>query len=270
MFKRLSLAMALILVLAFSGVALAQTASTPVSDRGVVPMLYQDGPGGNVECSQVGNYMYSSPRFDNGYQYAWTYGPFTWSTTDNTYLSWSGVHDGMAVILKGGPGANVYTYDASYTYDSGLASPPVGAQQNPAELSNLTFCWNPAPPVCSYETAWSAGPRYVTRGNWATYTPYAEDSTVTLFAGQTMAAGTVHFSAPDVDGNVTITIAFNAGWGLNAGATEAVKIQGYDSVPSGNPAPGLFTTYKGNLLTVTVPQYAYYGVHVDVQYCPMP
>jgi hypothetical protein len=39
--------------------------------------------------------------------------------------------------------------------------------------------------VCQEETAWAAGSRYVSRGNWATYTPYnGEAKSVTLFAGR--------------------------------------------------------------------------------------
>ena len=121
-------------------------------------------------------------------------------------------------------------------------------------------------PDCNGETACSFGPRYVEQGNWATYTPYSgEEITVTLFAGQTLEAGTVTFSAP-VNGEVTISILLNPNWSLQSG-NETVKIQGYEDAPSGNPAPGGFTTSKGSNLTVTVPAYNFYGVHVDVQYC---
>jgi hypothetical protein len=121
------------------------------------------------------------------------------------------------------------------------------------------------------ETAWAAGPRYTTRGNWATYTPYFADSTVILYAGQTMEAGTVHFSEAD-DGFVTITIELNEGWRFEDVA-ENVKIQGYDDAPSGNPNPGSFE-YKGDAtgdsFEITVPEYNFYGVHVNVEQevCP--
>ena len=132
-------------------------------------------------------------------------------------------------------------------------------------------CEGEEPPECEWhgETAWAASGhtpgslRYTPRGNWATYVQHAE-KTVTLFAGQHMPAGTVHFSAV-TDGQVTITISLNEGWRLQ-GWSEGVKIQGYDSAPSGNPAPGQFTTYKGNDLTVTVPAFAFYGVHLDVEW----
>jgi hypothetical protein len=133
--------------------------------------------------------------------------------------------------------------------------------------------------ICYTESAWSDGTKYVTKGNWATYTSYSGTAkTVTLWAGKTYDAGTVSFSAVS-GGMVTISISFADGWGLNPTDAqgdpilEGVKIQGYTTTPpANNPAPGLFTTYKGNNLTVSVPQFAFYGVHVDVAYssinCP--
>lgn len=124
---------------------------------------------------------------------------------------------------------------------------------------------NPCPPrECWFgETAWANGPRYVNRGNWATYTPYVPNSSVTLFAGQTLPAGTVAFSAVS-NGKVTITITLNDGWRLKDGYAESVKIQGYSTAPSGNPVPGSFAN-KGNLLTVEVDAAEFYGIHVDVE-----
>jgi hypothetical protein len=112
------------------------------------------------------------------------------------------------------------------------------------------------------ETAWSAGSRYVARGNWATYTAYSA-GTVNIYAGQHMLAGTATFSSV-VDGKVTITIDLDEEWSFQEG-DNAVKIQGYSVAPSGNPSPGRFTTYKGNDLKITVPAYNFYGIHLDVQ-----
>ena len=133
-------------------------------------------------------------------------------------------------------------------------------------------------PLCyewQTETAWSAGARYVNRGNWATYSTYIPNTTVSIFAGQTMEAGTVLFSEIDNDNKVTITITLNDGWhlaifdkdinGYDIGEEnlETVKIQGYDVAPKRNPAPGQFAD-KGNLLEVTVPAATFYGIHLDV------
>jgi hypothetical protein len=116
------------------------------------------------------------------------------------------------------------------------------------------------------ETAWAAGTRYVAQGNWATYTAYVAGSTVTLYAGQDMDAGTVDFSSP-ADGLVTITITLNAGWRF-LDAPENVKIQDYATAPSGNPAPGLFAWKDyatGSAFAIEVPVNNFYGVHVDVE-----
>jgi hypothetical protein len=129
----------------------------------------------------------------------------------------------------------------------------------------IAVCEDEPPMEVCYEdeTAWAAGSRYVTQGNWATYTPYVANNPVNVFAGQNYLVGTVTFSEV-VDGKVTITLAALNGARLQSVA-ESVKIQGYETAPSGNPAPGLFTTYKGNETTVIVDAYAYYGIHLDVQ-----
>jgi hypothetical protein len=124
--------------------------------------------------------------------------------------------------------------------------------------------------VCTWEgeTAWADGEPYNVRGNWATYTPYISGSFVTLYAGQTMEAGTVEFSEP-VNGEVAIRIEPNEGWRFSDSA-ENVKIQDYDIAPSGNPSPGQFES-KGyateNYFTISVPENSFYGVHVDVERC---
>lgn len=138
-------------------------AAYPDSERGVTPLFVNDGPGGNVECGQVGTYVNESERYTNGAQFGGTEGPITWWTTDNKYVSWTGVHGGLAIIVKGGPGAHVYVYDASYEWDNQLAAPLVGGGgPNPGqvpELSNITFCWNP-PPV-------EEDPYWCSPGFWA-------------------------------------------------------------------------------------------------------
>lgn len=117
------------------------------------------------------------------------------------------------------------------------------------------------------ETAWAAGDAYNEGGgNWATYTAYeGAENTVTLYAGQTFEAGTVHFSEPD-NGMVTITITLEDCWAFDD-VSENVKIQDYAEAPSGNPVPGLFdhkATADSNPYSITVPENNYYGVHVDV------
>ncbi|WP_298684156.1 hypothetical protein [uncultured Methanomethylovorans sp.] len=134
-------------------------------------------------------------------------------------------------------------------------------------FTNMNFI-NQRDEVCyKGETAWATGPRYVTKGNWATYTPYAgETKTVKIYAGQTIEIGTATL-AP-VNGKVKITI--NLYGALFADVKENLKIQGYTAVPPAqNPAPGKFTTYKGTIsgssTTVIVDKFNFYGIHLDVK-----
>ena len=117
------------------------------------------------------------------------------------------------------------------------------------------------------ETAWSAGDRYQDPGNWATYTAYIPGSTVTLYAGQTLTAGTVHFSEA-AGGIVTITVTLNEGWRF-FDDEENVKIQDYEYAPSGNPIPGNFS-HKGEAtgtpFSINVPENNFYGVHIDTEW----
>jgi hypothetical protein len=125
------------------------------------------------------------------------------------------------------------------------------------------------------QTAWADGERYVARGNWATWTE-CEDGTVTLYAGQTLEAGTVEISGCGTE-EVTIIITLNEGWRFAEDeegnpVPENLKIQGYecdDPALNLSPSPGLFTTSKttesGNSAEVTVDPYCIYGIHVDVQ-----
>jgi hypothetical protein len=110
------------------------------------------------------------------------------------------------------------------------------------------------------ETAWSAGSRYVSKGNWATYSSSSNlNNGVKLFAGQSIEIGTATLA------NGVITISLTNGWELVPN-TNAVKIQAYSSTPpASNPAPGQFTTYKGSSLTPSVGSGNFYGIHLDVR-----
>lgn len=125
---------------------------------------------------------------------------------------------------------------------------------------------------CTYETAWAAGQRYTQRGNWATYTPNPGlGNCVFIYAGQNMYAGKICFEDGG-SGNYKLLINLSACWNLQD-VSEPIKIQGYASAPSGNPAPGKFNTYKGNgtqtngSIEVTVPFFDYYGIHLDLENC---
>ena len=183
-------------------------------------------------------------------------------------FDWASVYPVTCIIVKGGPGANVFYYPGGAYSDTSLYA-PTNLNNQLYDISHVTFCFNEPKQECEWigETAWAAGTRYTPRGNWATYTPYVANSTVTLYAGRTMEAGTVNFSASIV-GQVTITINLNSGWRFEDVA-ENVKIQGYTSAPSGNPVPGRFA-YKGNAsessFSMAVPVNNFYGIHANVEW----
>lgn len=135
-------------------------------------------------------------------------------------------------------------------------------------------------PPCSEETAWAAGGgRYNsgTGGNWATYIHYTGAFLAApIYAGQYMYMGTAVL-AP-VPGGVHIDIVLFGDWCFRD--DEPVKIEGYNSAPSGNPKPGLFTYYKGTPefegldvdgrvyhVGVFADVKHYYGIHLDMGCC---
>ncbi|MCC5926815.1 MAG: hypothetical protein JJU41_09680 [Bacteroidetes bacterium] len=82
--------------------------------------------------------------------------------------------------------------------------------------------------------------------------------------------GTASFSDEDANGNVTITFEFNEGWGFatvdvdGKSVKEALKIQGYNEAPTSRQTAGLFTTLKSDgAVSVTVPSYPFYQIHID-------
>jgi hypothetical protein len=125
----------------------------------------------------------------------------------------------------------------------------------------LDECWKG-------ETAWAAGTRYTARGNWATYTTFADGLEVILYAGQTYEAGTVTFVS-DGFGGVDITITLNDGFRFEMDETYTnVYVQDYAVAPSGNPASGLFdhkAFADSSPFTIKVPLNNFYGVHVNVE-----
>jgi hypothetical protein len=180
---------------------------------------YTSGPGGNVQCSDINIAEFASSipvtdsddneptggvNFDNSPEFFKTFEDFGFkiTVTDGKYVSWEYIGElclsEVAVVVKGSAGANVYYYSVDEVNgpflgellgDNGLVSPVAGGSGGAADLSNLRICYTEVPcddDKCyefDGETAWSAGTRYVTRGNWATYTAYdGEEKTEILFA----------------------------------------------------------------------------------------
>ncbi len=66
-------------------------------------------------------------------------------TSDDTYFDWTATEASVqAVIVKGGPNANVYVYDppAKSAGDTGLHSPINPSTGRPYDISHIEFCYN--------------------------------------------------------------------------------------------------------------------------------
>ncbi|HUW82023.1 MAG TPA: hypothetical protein VMZ31_04395 [Phycisphaerae bacterium] len=180
-------------------------------------------------------------------------------------FDWESEYPVSTVIVVGGGIANVFYYSGAYS-DTDLYAPDC------EWIDHVTLCFD-EPNMCyEEETAWAAGARYVSRGNWATYVAYAGvEKTVDVFAGRTMLAGTATFSAP-FGGFVDITIELANGFVFYGDPEDDnIKVQDYENAPSGNPAPGKFDSKAmaavgSTSYTITVPENNFYGVHLDVAY----
>ncbi|GEM_PF-1637937 len=119
------------------------------------------------------------------------------------------------------------------------------------------------------QTAWADGLPYNPDqgGSWAMYTNFDFTSgpvqSVDLVAGQSMECGTVVF---DLYTNI-LTITLNENWRFKP-VSDNIKIQGYDTMPTGNPQIGNFEykrTASGSSYSIAVSFKRFYGVHVDVE-----
>lgn len=115
---------------------------------------------------------------------------------------------------------------------------------------------------CNEETAWGGNTAGEGNSAWWFYYDNTVGGAQTIWAGQHYNVGSVEV----VDNTLYITL--TGGWELQD-VSEPVKIQGYNTndLPTSRPAAGQFTTYKGIDLTVAVPDYDNYAIHLDVQKC---
>jgi hypothetical protein len=175
------------------------------NDDGTVPAAGSlVGPGGNVQCQQVGTFDYASDRTDYDPDEPGT--SFTVLVLDSlgevkgtvavTYNTVAKLLDFDAtvpievVIVKGGQDANIYDYRTDGVMsDTGLGA-PVNASGVVAALGNITVCSNPhedPPPSnwCSpgywrnHLAAWTS----TGISGSALYTSYFEASTLSKKAG---------------------------------------------------------------------------------------
>jgi hypothetical protein len=250
-----------------------------ISATGVSPILVSSANnGGNVTCSEAATasglegYEFTTDKQDYPFN-ASSFGNGVNVTTDGTNVSWSITPpagycvSNVAVIVKGGPQANVYYYNDGQSSDSGLTS-PVNASGNAAGLSNLTICYNlvecQSNEECDWqsETAFGGGIEGAGSAWW-----FAIDASVSgsypIYAGQQPVAGaSVNYDATSDQ----ITIVLGSSMQLQ-NVSEPVKVEGYDLLPSSRPAAGLFELYKGSNLSIQGNGSNYYVVHLDVEVC---
>lgn len=127
-YQRIS-AVVLVLVMALAALPVSAAAVTPV----VLP--------GNPICADLG-YAYEI-KIDppTAGTYALGYGSFTWTTTDGVTMNWSSTIGVDAVIVKGGPNANLYTYVPESYGDTGLTS-PLAPNGRPYAISHISVCFD--------------------------------------------------------------------------------------------------------------------------------
>ena len=251
------------------------TLASRTSDSGNTPTLLNDANnGGNVTSEEaatnagLSRYQYTTGRvdFENG-AFSSSFGIIT-VTTDGSTVSWSinppsgYCVENMAVIVKGGRGANVYYYNNGETSDSGLAAPVNPSGSAPA-FSNLTFCYNLVR-CCDWQEETAFGGATAGAGNaWWHAIDASLSRTYPICAGQNAVPdATVTYDA------TTDVITINLGNNMQLqNVREPVKVQGYNTLPTSRPAAVLFTLYKGSNLTVQGNNSNYYVVHLDVEVC---
>lgn len=256
-----------------------ETSTQRTSVSGVQPIVVTgENNGGNVTCDEAAtsagltgfayttgkqDYPFNSESFSNGVSV----------TTDGTNVSWTITPpagfcvSNVAVIVKGGPAANVYYYADGQSSDSGLAS-PVNSSGNPAGLSNLTICYNLVECTTVTECDWQEETAFggSTAGDGSAWW-YAMDAstsgTYPIYAGQVAVPG----ASVVYDANSDL-ITINLGPQMQLqDVNEPVKVEGYNTLPASRPVAGLFDLYKGTSLSVQGNGSAFYVIHLDVEVC---
>lgn len=140
---------------------------------------------------------------------------------------------------------------------------PTNRDSSLAAIENTGIAYPQAPIYSENKTAWLFGNNYNQQENTGTYYTYdGVEFDIPIYAHPNNLVGTAICSAV-VNDSITLIINLIDGWELQPG-NEPVKIQGYNTPPSGNPVPEQFTTYTGSGLTVEIEAFDYYGIHFDV------
>jgi hypothetical protein len=160
--KRLALLLALVVVMSL-GTAAGASINYPTYS-------FADWQSGDAEsqCAAVTaltgiDYFYAWKLEGAAPNGSWTHfgNTITISGSNGKVFNWSSTQGIGAVVVKGGPGANIWVYDPQAYGDTGLYSPnnPGG---NLPDVSHVTFCWNP-----QLEISKTAVPSYTRTYQWS-------------------------------------------------------------------------------------------------------
>lgn len=162
---------AALLVLALSSTARAAS---------VEPVLVS----GNPTCADLGydaGFKPPGEKVPGTYTFPGTTKTVTFTTPTGSSINWSSQLPLDAVIVKGGPNANVYVYDppAEATSDTGLTTPTNPENNQPFGLSHVEFCYD-----FELEVTKTASTSYTTTYDW-TIDKTGKDTLLELSPGQT-------------------------------------------------------------------------------------
>jgi hypothetical protein len=107
-----------------------------------VPPVFEPG---NPTCTALGYDLGFKPQPEPPPSGTYTFPGTTETVTivsDGTYFSWTSTLGIDAVIVKGGPNANVYKYDPESYGDAGLSSPINDSNGKPYGISHIEFCYD--------------------------------------------------------------------------------------------------------------------------------
>ncbi len=190
----------------FASPAFADWSGEGPSGQGIMPQYRDDLPP-NAECATLGyDYGFKIQEVTNGiYPFTSTYGELfppgtpddpansvTIANFDGYHVDWSATLGIDAVVVKAGPGANVYVYNPEAIFDTGLHTPMSGSgRDDPGELreiSHLTFCFDyfdNAPPEDSSITIAKGTDSKILQGTFG-FQSTIEPTTFDLEIGQSL------------------------------------------------------------------------------------
>jgi hypothetical protein len=224
------------------------TATQPAAAASVSPVFVP----GNPSCADLGYDFGFKPQPEPPPTGTYTYPDGLNSaaiTSDGTYFDWTSTLGVDAVIVKGGPNANVYVYDPESKGDTVLSSPINSNTGEPFAISHIEFCYD-----YEVDVSKTANTSFKRTYSW-TIAKSADQTALTLSVGQQFLVNydvTVGATYVDSDWAVNgkITIDNNTPFDATiTGVTDAVSGIGNVSVDCGGKVPGVLA--KGQTLECT-------------------